>query len=101
METSPDAIILFGLVGRVRMANRQAPATFGYDATEMIGRDRMDLHAPESREKAAENWKAILEVGRTAHVEGRVVRKDAGVLDAEINAVLIADGQGSHRPSSG
>ena len=97
VETSPDAIILFGLDGRVRMANRQALATFGYDAAEMIGRDRKDLHAPESREKGVDNWKAILETGRTVHVEYRIMRKDASVLDAEINAALIRDGQGKAR----
>jgi two-component system, cell cycle sensor histidine kinase and response regulator CckA len=94
VETSPEAIVLFGLDGRIRMANRQALATFGYDAAEMIGRDRMDLHAPESRETGGDNWEAILETGRTAHVECHMVRKDASVLDAEINAALIVDGQG-------
>jgi two-component system, cell cycle sensor histidine kinase and response regulator CckA len=95
VETSPDAILLIGLDRRVRMANRQALALFGYDATEMIGRDRLELIAPESRESGGQNWRSVLEAGGTANVEYRVLRKDGSRIDAEVNASLIVDGRGT------
>ena len=48
VETSPDAVIVTDLAGRVVLTNRQAVELFGYDSIEeLAGRGMLDSVAPE------------------------------------------------------
>lgn len=38
LDAAPDAMVIVGGDGRIRLANRQVRAVFGYDAAELVGR---------------------------------------------------------------
>ena len=52
LDTATDGVLVLDRAGGVRLANRSAEALFGIDAGEMIGRNFVELLAPESHGSA-------------------------------------------------
>src|SRR5437867_1336398 len=98
VETSPDAIMVTDLNGRVLMCNQQAAAHHGAEGPEaMLGLSGFDFVAPEDRERAVENARRTLETGGVRNVEYTLVRRDGSRIPAELSASLIRDPQGQPR----
>jgi two-component system cell cycle sensor histidine kinase/response regulator CckA len=95
VETSHDAITLTDLEGNILMVNQRAVQLYGSDsAADLIGRNALDLIAPEDRAMAIANLQRTIEEGSTRRIEYRVVHKDGTFYPAELSASLILDAQG-------
>ena len=99
VETSPDAVAVTDLEGRILLANRQAVELFGYDSVEeIIGQSAFESISPEDRQRAMENLLRTLETGSVRQVEYTLVRRDGTTIPAEISASVVPDDEG--RPQS-
>ena len=77
VETSPDAILVTDLTGRVLMVNEQAVLQNGLErAEELIGLNAFDFMAPDDRARAVENARLTLETGGVRNVEYELLRRD-------------------------
>lgn len=92
VETSPDAITVTDLEGKLIASNRQAALIHGYNSErEMVeaGLNAFDFIAPEDRQRAFENAKKTMETGFIRNVEYNILRKDGTSFPAELNASVI------------
>jgi PAS domain S-box-containing protein len=98
VETSPDAIMVTDLNGRVLMCNQQAATHHGTEGPEaMLGLNGFEFVAPEDRERAVENARRTLETGGVRNVEYTLIRRDGSRIPAELSASLIRDPEGQPR----
>jgi PAS domain S-box-containing protein len=98
VETSPDAIMVTDLDGRVLMCNQQAAMHHGVgDPEGLLGLSGFDFVAPEDRELAVQNARRTLETGGVRNVEYTLVREDGTRIPAELSASLIRDPEGRPR----
>jgi PAS domain S-box-containing protein len=98
VETSPDAIMVTDLNGRVLMCNQPAAIHHGAERPEaMLGLNGFDFVAPQDRERAVENARRTLETGSVRNVEYILVRRDGSRIPAELSASLIRDPEGQPR----
>jgi PAS domain S-box-containing protein len=92
IETSPDGILLTDLNATILMVNREAVELFGCDsAEELMGRNALELVAPEDHQRAAEALQSFLETRAIRSNEVKLLRKDASLYLAEVNASLVVD----------
>lgn len=95
VETSPDAISVSELNGKLLFCNRQVAVLHGYESeTEILGRFACELIAPEKRSIAALCLQNVLQHGSMRDVEYTMLRKDGSRFPAEVSASLIRDAQG-------
>jgi len=95
VETSPDAIALADLEGRLVMVNQRAADLLGFDEIkDLVGRDAFEWIAPEERPRARENAVLTLERGRCHEAEYSVVRRDGSRFFVALTASRIDDGDG-------
>jgi PAS domain S-box-containing protein len=96
VETSPDAIIVSDMGGRVVAANqRAADMNRAADPSLLTGMGVYDFIVAEDRARAAENAKKAL-FGQPVHAaEYRMTRRDGSVFEAELSASVLpgADGR--------
>ncbi|HEY9665196.1 MAG TPA: PAS domain S-box protein, partial [Coleofasciculaceae cyanobacterium] len=98
IETSPDAISVTDLEGKLLFCNRQVAVLHGYESeAELIGRSAYGLLAPEERRRAADNLQEFLTLGRIKDVEYTMIGKDRSRFPAEVSASLIRDARGNPR----
>src|SRR5262249_9794992 len=79
--------------GRIVDANDQLLKMFGYQREEIIGREVIDLVAPESRSIVAES----IRLGREEIYEHRLLRKDGTFFYGEARAKVVHAGERSLR----
>ncbi len=79
--------------GRLLDVNDQALKMFGYEGTELIGREVVDVVAPESREIVS----AAIRENRETTYEHRLLRKDGSTFFAEARARMARVGGRSVR----
>lgn len=98
VETSPDAIILSDLEGRVVAANQKAAEMNGAaDPSQLTGMGVYDFIVAEDRPRAADNARRAL-YGQPVHaVEYRMLRRDGSMFEAELSASVLPGADG--RPS--
>ena len=95
VETSPDAITVTDLEGKILMVNEQALRLYGATRMEeMLGRSAFELIAPADRARAAENLRKTLETGRTRSLEYQLFRRDGSLYPAELNASVLRNAAG-------
>lgn len=95
VETSPDAISVCELNGKLLFCNRQVAVLHGYESeTELLGRFACELIVPEKRSIAALCLQKVLKHGSIRDVEYTMIRKDGSRFPAEVSASLIRDAQG-------
>lgn len=94
IENSSDIITITGLDGRISYVSPSIRKVAGYEPGEVIGINFMDLVAPEDREAAAVEFKALAsQPGRVQRVERRYRRKDGSWMESEniaVNLVHVA-----------
>lgn len=95
VETSPDGIVVADLEGRILMCNRQTVALHGYDdISQVLGKNILDLVAPEDGEQASRDIRKILKSGSARDHQILLRRRDGSTLRSELNGSLIRDAQG-------
>jgi PAS domain S-box-containing protein len=92
IETSPDGILLTDLNATILTVNREAVELFGCDsAEELLGRNALELVAPDEHQRAVEALQSFLETRAIRSNEYKLLRKDASLYLAEVNASLVVD----------
>lgn len=98
IESSPASILMVDQAGKIRFLNSQAEKCFGYDSTEIIGRE-IEILVPERfRKKHSEYFKAFLSSPATRPMgEGRDlygIRKDGTEFPVEIGLSVFHSNEG-------
>ena len=100
VETSPDAVGIIGIDGKVVALNQRAARMVGFDTVEQFlacGRNGFDYFPPDEQPRAMENLQRLIETGRLVDVEHTVIRADGSTFIVEINISLIRDSSGEPR----
>ncbi len=96
VETSPDAVAISNLEGRLTFVSPRGLELHGYeDPEEVIGRYVLEFIAPEDREKAAYHMQETLEKGAVRNVEYTMLRKDGSRFVGELSAAALRDTKGA------
>ncbi|MFW9935633.1 MAG: PAS domain S-box protein, partial [Candidatus Thorarchaeota archaeon] len=96
VETSPDAITVTDLEGKVIMVNRQALQLYGVESEkELIGVNAFELISPDDVPLAMKNMQKTLEEGTSGTLEYNLLRRDGTPYPAELNATLMKDADGN------
>ena len=90
-ETSPDAIGLYDLDGKLLIANRMAFTIFGYEEADAIDKTITDFVVPEERERKIEQIKTVLERDIVLKNEYKGLRKDGTIFNGEEMIALVKD----------
>ncbi|HEX9591024.1 MAG TPA: PAS domain-containing protein [Bradyrhizobium sp.] len=59
LDTTAEGIVMFDVEGNIHSCNRSAEALFGYDGTELVQRNLIQLFAPESQPAVLDYLKGI------------------------------------------
>ncbi len=95
VETSPDAVTVTDLEGKITYVSRKTLQIHGFDTSEEVtGKSAFSLIAPEDHERAGKNLKKALEGGAVKDLEYILVRKDGTRFIGELNASVIKDVKG-------
>jgi PAS domain S-box-containing protein len=90
-----DCVVLTDLNGIVLDVNKAAIETFGYRKEDVIGRNGLDLIAPEDRERATNNIALSVAGSEIVGLQDYLVlAKDGRRLNAEITVRMLADSSG-------
>ncbi|MDO8055675.1 MAG: PAS domain S-box protein, partial [Candidatus Hermodarchaeota archaeon] len=96
VETSPDAITLTDLEGKVIMANQQALQLYGVEKVEdLVGISAFELIDHQDVPLAMENLQKTLQEGHSGNLEYTLIRRDGTRYPAELNAALLKDAEGN------
>ncbi|UCG00716.1 MAG: PAS domain S-box protein [Candidatus Heimdallarchaeota archaeon] len=95
IELSPDAITLTDLNFNIIAVNKQAIKVSGANiAEELIGKNAVDLIAPEDQEIAIAYAQKTLQGETVSNIEYRLMRLDGTFYPAELSAAMITDVNG-------
>ncbi|MSQ47062.1 MAG: PAS domain S-box protein [Deltaproteobacteria bacterium] len=95
LEVSADSIVIGDLEGKILYANEAAWRGYGAaDGMELIGKNALDLIAPEERERAIAGMGQVLKTGRVASQEYQVLNHAGARVPVESSTALIRDDQG-------
>jgi PAS domain S-box-containing protein len=96
IETSPDAITVTDLEGKIVMVNRQAIRMYGVkEEQDVIGKSAFIMIAKEDVQRAVENLQKTLQEGVSGTLEYSLLRHDGTTYPAEMNAALLKDADGT------
>ncbi len=96
VRTSPTAVTVTDLDGRITHVSDMTLVLHGYDsADEMLGLSAYDLIAPGERGRALENGKRTLREGSIEDVVYTMLRKDRSTFIGELNASVVCDAEGA------
>jgi PAS domain S-box-containing protein len=95
VETSPDAITVSDLNGKIIMSNASSAELWGSDNVhEIIGRSVFAFIHPEDRQRAIQTSMRMWSEGTIALSEYRFMRKDGSFYQGEITSSVIRDAAG-------
>jgi len=95
VKRSTDSIVISDLDGKIIDVNEATLKMYGTeDKGDLIGKNSLDLIAPEDREKALAGLKEALEEGYVTGREYHIVVKDGGRILVEMNSAIIKDVDG-------
>lgn len=95
-ESSPDAITVTDLRGRIIMCNdavlkmHNLPADFQY-----IGKNAIEFFAPEIRKEMIRTFQVIKEKGSVRNLEYVLIKSDGTKFPVELNAKVLNDSNGN------
>jgi len=95
-DTSPSAILVIDLNGRIVDYNERAQEIFGYSSkSESVGRSALELIAEEDRQRAMENMKRTLKQGLMRNIEYTIAAKDGSKHTLSVTASVLRDVSGN------
>ena len=95
VKSSLDGVVICDMSGRIIEVNGAAARTYGStDECELIGKNCLDLLAPEERDRAMEGFKELLKEGSRTSREYTAITKSGNRLPVEISATLMKDYEG-------
>src|SRR3989344_162027 len=98
IDTSPDAITTTDLDGIITFTSAQTAKIHGFaHKEEIIGKNALELIAPEDREKAKLNLAKTLHQGKVENVSYLLLKKDGTTFPGQLSASLIKDPGGKPR----
>jgi PAS domain S-box-containing protein len=95
VDTSPDAIALVNLEGKIMVVNNRSIQQLGYEEQELIGLNALELFTQEDRKTAMEKMAETIRLGRLRNIELNLLRKDGSSVPVEMNTALIYDDKGN------
>ena len=96
VESSPDAVAMSDLEGRITFASEQAARQLGYvHPDELLGVPAMNLVVEADRDRFQANTRCLLDKGIRRNDQYTGCRKDGTPFDAEVSAAVIRDAAGN------
>jgi PAS domain S-box-containing protein len=96
VESSPDAVAMSDLEGRITFASEQAARQLGYlHPEELLGIPAMNLVVEADRDKFRANTRCLLDEGIRRNDQYTGCHKDGSPFDAEVSAAVIRDAAGN------
>ncbi|MHB9155858.1 MAG: PAS domain S-box protein, partial [Endomicrobiales bacterium] len=98
IETSPDAITVTDLEGKIVKASKKALEVYGFDREEeLMNLSIFEFIAPEDRERARLNLLKTLEQGTAWNGEYLLKRRNGTYFFGELNSSVVRDSRGKPR----
>ena len=94
IDSSPLALVEFGLDTRIRLWNPAAERIFGWSSEEMLGRGDLPMAPPAKRAESEELFARVLAGEPVYDYETVRQRKDGTLVDVSIAAAPVRDGSG-------
>ncbi len=95
VKMTTDSVVVSDLNGRIIDVNEATLRMFGTDnKDDLIGKNSIDLIAPEDRRKAVEDGKIVLEKGYVRNREYNVITKDGGRIPVEMSVAVMTGPDG-------
>jgi PAS domain S-box-containing protein len=92
IETSPDAILLLDLNGKILMGNKHVAVTLGYESIEEVQLQNIfSFFTPNDKRRIFRDARKIIESGILINQEYTVICKNGQKIPVEISASLILD----------
>lgn len=96
VESSPDAVVMLDLQGRVVFASQRAAEQHGVpDPAELVGRQATDLVVESERAEFMVNIGRLITEGIHRNVEYTLLRQDGTTFAAEISSGVIRNAAGN------
>ena len=96
VETSPEAITLTDLDGKIISCNSQALFLHGADSyTDLVGKNLVDLIASHDRKRAQGDQATLLKTNILTSIEYMMLRIDGTIFPGELSASVILDQNGT------
>ncbi|MGH3064106.1 MAG: PAS domain-containing sensor histidine kinase [Gaiellaceae bacterium] len=94
IDSSPLALVEFGLDTRIRLWNPAAERIFGWSSEEMLGRGDLPMAPPAKRAESEELFARVRAGEPVYDYETVRQRKDGTLVDVSIAAAPVRDGAG-------
>jgi PAS domain S-box-containing protein len=94
VDSSPLALVEFGLDTAIRLWNPAAERIFGWSAEEMLGRVGLPMAPPAKRAEAQDLFERVLAGESINDYETERLRKDGTLVAVSIAAAPVRDGSG-------
>ena len=97
VETSPDAIVLSDLHGKILWTNRRAALMYGFESVEEMLSERgnvFDFMSRDDRARAIEEGKRVLREGRQTNLEYQSLRRDGTYFPADVSVSVVEEAGG-------
>jgi len=89
LEKTPDGVGVVDTEGRILYANPAIGVMLGYTNEELVGRRVSDFQHPDDRSRAAARFGELFRGGPEDPSQYRLIRKDGGLVTAEITSRVI------------
>lgn len=98
IRTLPDAVAITDIPGNITAVSQQTLILHGYQQeTELIGKELLDLIAPESKAHAIIYLHKIRKEGAARNIELTFIKKNGQKFVGELNAAVYLDGADNSR----
>jgi PAS domain S-box-containing protein len=94
IDSSPLALVEFGLDTRIRLWNPAAERIFGWTREEMLGRGGLPMAPPDRRAESEDLFERVLAGESVNDLETVRLRKDATLVAVSIAAAPVRDASG-------
>ncbi len=96
IESSPDAVTMLNLQGRLIFASQQAAELHGIaDPEELLGRAAAELVTIRDRERFTNALRQLLEEGVRRNIHYKMIGRGGKTFDAEVSSAVIRDAAGN------
>jgi PAS domain S-box-containing protein len=97
VETSPDAVVLSDVHGKILWTNQRAALMYGFESVEemLSQRDNVfDFMSRDDRARAIEEGKRVLRKGRQTNLAYQSLRRDGTCFPADVSVSVVEEADG-------